>query len=156
MRAHHVLFDWGDTLMVDLPDQTGAMCDWPKVEAVPGALDCLRRLHTKVVCHIATNARDSDPQQVRQALERVGLSAYIDTIFCYKTLGYDKANPAFYKAIIEALQVNPWQITMVGDSLSKDIYPAMAQGLNTIWYNPQQLPCPAAILSVSHLADLVL
>lgn len=156
MSVHHVLFDWGDTLMVDLPNQTGAMCDWPQVKLVPGALDCLCKIHTQAVCHIATNARDSNPQQIRRALERVGLNAYIQTIFCYKTVGYDKANPAFYAFIIKALQVNPWQITMVGDSLTNDIYPAMAQGLNTIWYNPQQLPCPATILSVCHLADVVL
>lgn len=26
------LFDWGDTLMVDFPDQEGKMCNWSKVE----------------------------------------------------------------------------------------------------------------------------
>ena len=156
MSAHHFLFDWGDTLMVDFPNQTGAMCDWPHVKQVPGALDCLRRLRSQAVCHLATNARDSDPQQIRRALLRAGLSAYIDNIFCYHTVGCDKTDPAFYAFIVEALHVLPGQITMVGDSLTKDIYPAMAQGINTIWYNPQQQPCPANVLSVAHLSHIVL
>ncbi|TOF26880.1 hydrolase, partial [Vibrio parahaemolyticus] len=32
------LFDWGDTLMIDFPDQIGKMCDWVNVQAVNGAL----------------------------------------------------------------------------------------------------------------------
>ncbi|TON05786.1 hydrolase, partial [Vibrio parahaemolyticus] len=32
------LFDWGDTLMNDFPDQTGKMCDWENIQAVNGAL----------------------------------------------------------------------------------------------------------------------
>ena len=28
IRTQHFLFDWGDTLMVDIPGQTDPMCDW--------------------------------------------------------------------------------------------------------------------------------
>ena len=32
-----VVWDWGDTLMRDIPGQKGPMVDWPHVEAMPGA-----------------------------------------------------------------------------------------------------------------------
>lgn len=42
------LFDWGDTLMVDLKGFPGKMCEWDTVEAVDGAFDtleCLSKNH---------------------------------------------------------------------------------------------------------------
>ncbi|EHK8978101.1 HAD family hydrolase, partial [Vibrio vulnificus] len=36
------LFDWGDTLMVDFPEQNGKMCEWAIVEAVNGAHEALK------------------------------------------------------------------------------------------------------------------
>ncbi|MEK6212965.1 MAG: HAD family hydrolase, partial [Vibrio fluvialis] len=47
------LFDWGDTLMVDNPSQTGKMCDWPSVEATPQALEALRMLSLHAEIYIA-------------------------------------------------------------------------------------------------------
>jgi FMN phosphatase YigB (HAD superfamily) len=155
MTKPHYLFDWGDTLMVDLPNQTGPMCHWPHIELVPGALACLRRLSQNAVCHLATNARDSTPEQIRSALQRAGLSQYLDSIFCYLTVGHDKTDPAFYAHIVNALDVSPQHITMVGDSLTKDIYPAITQGLNAIWFNPQQLPSPENVVCIPRLAELV-
>ncbi len=36
------LFDWGDTLMINLPNESGHMKDWPKVEEVSGAYEALK------------------------------------------------------------------------------------------------------------------
>jgi putative hydrolase of the HAD superfamily len=155
MTKPHYLFDWGDTLMVDLPNQTGPMCDWPSITVVPGALECLRYLSLNAECHLATNARDSNLAQIRSALQRAGLSQYLTNIFCYRTVGHDKADPAFYTSIINALDVSPQHITMVGDSLAKDIYPALAQGLQAIWFNPQQQIPPKHIMAIHQLVELV-
>ncbi|WP_340678812.1 HAD family hydrolase [Paraglaciecola sp.] len=155
MTKQHYLFDWGDTLMVDLPAQTGPMCDWPKITVVPGAAECLRRLSLHAECHLATNARDSNVAQIRLALQRAGLSQYLNNIFCYRTVGYDKSEPAFYKHIADQLKVGAQHIIMVGDSLTKDIYPALAQGLNAIWYNPQRQIPPEQVESIHQLTELV-
>ena len=155
MSKQHYLFDWGDTLMVDFPNQTGPMCEWPHIEIVPGAVECLRRLSLNATCHLATNARDSNLEQIRLALQRAGLSQYLNNIFCYRTVGYDKSEPAFYKHIVDELKVEAQHIIMVGDSLAKDIYPALAQGLHAIWYNPQQLKPPEHVVAINHLAELI-
>ena len=155
MPKQHYLFDWGDTLMVDLPAQTGPMCEWPHIAVVPGALDCLSHLSVNAECHIATNARDSNVEQIRLALQNAGLNHYISSIFCYCTVGHDKSEPAFYKHIVDKLKVEAQHITMVGDSLTKDIYPALNQGLHAIWYNPQKLPVPEHVVCIHHLAELI-
>jgi hypothetical protein len=63
----HYIFDWGDTLMVDLPGQNGPMCDWPEIEVVAGATECLSALSKFAKCHVATNALNSNESQIRAA-----------------------------------------------------------------------------------------
>ncbi|MDU0353312.1 HAD family hydrolase [Paraglaciecola aquimarina] len=155
MTAKHYLFDWGDTLMVDLPNQTGPMCNWPKVQVVDGALQCLKHLSQHAKCHLATNAEDSTEIQIRQALQRAGLSDYIHHIFCRENLAVGKTDPAYYGKIVRKLAVPATHITMIGDSLERDIIPALQQGLNATFYNPAKVAVGKGILSISRLQQLV-
>ncbi len=41
-----ILFDWGNTLMVDFPEAQGKMCDCEVVEEVAGAREVLAALET--------------------------------------------------------------------------------------------------------------
>jgi putative hydrolase of the HAD superfamily len=150
----HYLFDWGDTLMMDQLDQVGPMCDWPTVKVVAGAQACLARLSQTAQCHIATNAQYSNQQQIRQALKRGGLDHYIKDIYCFENLGMIKTHPEYYKKIITKLGVPAAQIRLVGDSLTRDVYPALAVGIDGIWFNPQQLPVPNKVQAVESLAQL--
>lgn len=134
------LFDWGDTLMIDNPSQTGKMCDWPQVEATPHALETLRRLSQYAVIYVATNAEDSVESEVQKAFFRVGLDDYIQGYFCKQTIGVAKGTPLFYHKIIDQLNAPPATVTMVGDTLENDILPAADAGLQTIWYNPGHKP----------------
>ncbi|MEZ8385620.1 HAD family hydrolase, partial [Vibrio splendidus] len=54
-----VLFDWGNTLMVDFPDAQGKMCDWETVQEVSGARALLTELSKNHQVYVATNAGDS-------------------------------------------------------------------------------------------------
>jgi FMN phosphatase YigB (HAD superfamily) len=154
MATKHYLFDWGNTLMVDLPNQTGPMCEWPEVKAVIGAKDCLARVNQKAQCHLATNAQDSSQEQIRKALQRVGLSEYISHVFCRENLGVDKTNPNYYKKIIDKLNVTSAQVTMLGDSLERDVYPALDHGLNAIWFNPEHQKSDNDIQVIYKLSQL--
>ena len=53
-----VVWDWGDTLMRDIPGQVGPMVDWDYVEAMPGALLAVRSLSVFPIQCVATNAMD--------------------------------------------------------------------------------------------------
>jgi len=158
------LFDWGDTLMVDFPGVPGKMCDWEVLEAVAGAEETLAHLSKSSRVYIATNAAQSNEEEIKRAFERVGLARYIDGYFCKANLGLSKNDAGFYEAIINRLNVNPGQIapsqvapsqvTMVGDSLEKDIIPALKAGLNARWFNPTGKPVEHDIAQIQHLSEL--
>jgi len=136
MRFKHYIFDWGDTLMIDFPDAQGPMYLWEKVVAVPGACETLAALHGVAGCHLATNARDSQEQDIVKALARVGLAEYLDNVFCFANLGCRKPSVEFFSRIVRELGVDAGEIVMVGDSLDTDIAGALAAGLHGIWFNP--------------------
>jgi len=144
--------------MVDNPQFTGPMCDWPELEIIPHALETLRELSTRAICCLATNANDSDEKKIRQALNRVGLEEHLTHVFCSGALGYRKPETAFFLSIVEQLNCPTEQITMVGDSLEKDILGAQACGIKTVWFNPSakesRLTSPS-IQSLHQLLDLL-
>lgn len=150
------LFDWGDTLMVDYPQYSGKMCDWPTVAAVPGAQHTLAFLAKNHKIYVATNAVASTASDIRKAFERVGLAQYISGYFCKANLGIGKGSPEFYLKIAAALAVNPKDLVMVGDTTDKDIIPAVAAGLTAIWFNPAQLPTApdSAFTNITDLRQL--
>jgi FMN phosphatase YigB (HAD superfamily) len=154
MKTKHYLFDWGNTLMVDIPQQTGPMCDWPQIEVVSGAKACLVQLSQKSSCHLATNARDSNETQIRLALQRVDLNDKLIKVFCYANLGMGKDDPNYFKQIVLLLNAQPEEVTVIGDSLENDVYPALSAGLGAIWFNPRRHPIPKNIQSIYHLDEL--
>lgn len=149
------LFDWGDTLMVDNPSQKEKMYLWKDVAAVDGAEETLKALSKHHTIYIATSAQESNEAEIQQAFQRVELDRYINGYFCKSNLGLDKDCPEFYLAIAEELGVQPNELTMVGDILSKDIYPAQDAGLDAIWFNPKSENVPENVVSISTLQELL-
>ena len=127
------LFDWGNTLMIDFPNYDGKMRDWPKVAMVDGAEDLLRRLSRHSQCYVATAAADSSEADIKAAFTRVGLDCYIIGYFCQANTGQKKGSPEFLATILLALNATPSQVSVVGDSLEKDIRPALAAGIRATW-----------------------
>lgn len=149
------LFDWGNTLMVDFPDQDGKMYLWPHVEAVEGAEETLKHLSQSLAIYVATSAQDSTELDVQQAFQRVGLDPYISGYFCKANLGLEKQDPAFYRAIINSIGQQASDVTMVGDSLEKDIYPAKEAGLNTVLFHTQAPALPEGTVHIDCLRQLI-
>ncbi|MEZ8101175.1 HAD family hydrolase [Vibrio bivalvicida] len=153
--SHVYLFDWGDTLMIDFPEQNGKMYLWPHVESVAEAEQTLKQLSQHHTIYVATSAQDSTEAEIQQAFERVGLDPYINGYFCKANLGLEKNSAEFYRAILDSLGDKASETTMVGDSLDKDIFPALEAGLNAIYYNPKQSPLPVDIISIERLSQLL-
>ncbi len=134
------LFDWGDTLMVDFSNARGKMCNWDTVQAVDGAVETLSALSQQGhSLFVATGADDSNVQDIKLAFERVGLSKFISGYFCKSNIGISKGSSEFYQRIVNQLGVKPSEVTMVGDSLEKDVISALDAGLNAVWFNSQVL-----------------
>jgi putative hydrolase of the HAD superfamily len=150
------LFDWGDTLMVDIPGQAGKMCDWKHVEAVAGAKEALAHISRSSRIYVATNAAESTPEDIEQAFERAGLSSFISGYFCRTNLGIAKGTPDFYEAILRRLEVEASAVTMVGDSFDNDISPALEAGLHAIWLTAdgKDRDCPGKVRIIGSLSDI--
>jgi FMN phosphatase YigB (HAD superfamily) len=139
------LFDWGDTLMVDFPDQEGKMCDWSRVAAMRNAYQTLKSIAAKSQIYIATNAADSTESEIQAAFEKVDLAQFISGYFCRANLGLSKGSKAFYFKIAEKLDLQPSSMIMVGDSLERDIVPAIEAGLDVIWFNHKNKASPLSL-----------
>ena len=149
------LFDWGDTLMVDFPNQEGKMSEWPKVEAVIGAQQVLALLSRQAKIYIATGAQDSSVMDIKKAFSRVGLSAYISGYFCENNIGLAKGSPEFLSAILTALDKPATSVALVGDSFKKDIEPAVAVGIHPIWLTKSNIGVvPDTVQIITNLIQL--
>ncbi len=150
-----VVFDWGDTLMRDLPRFEGAMVHWPRVERIPGVKDTLQSLTGRFTLCVASNAGDSDAELMGRALERAGIRHHFDHLWTSRELGAAKPALTFFQAILGELQLEPGECVMVGNDYEKDIVPAKAAGLCTVWLASSPAPrAPAAdavIHSLEHL-----
>ena len=134
-----ILLDWGDTLMRVLPEFNGPMKDWPRVEAVPGAAEMLSALHADWTLALATNAVDSDEEDIRLALQRAGLEPWLDKVYCFKKSGHKKPSPEFFNFILNDLGLAPSQVIMVGDDYEADVLGANAYRIRAIWFNELSL-----------------
>lgn len=153
------LFDWGDTLMVDHsrtdPQRfQGKMADWPRVDLVDGARLVLEQLSIRAELYLATSAADSSEAEIRTEFERQGLDSYLAGYFCRQNLGLGKTSPDYYPSILARLGCDHDDVVMVGDSLTKDVEPALAAGLTVCWLNPQKQKLPAALMAGDRVHQL--
>ena len=128
-----VVWDWGDTLMRDIPGQRGPMVDWPHVEAMPGADLAVRALSTLAVQCVATNAADSDGDAVAAALHRVGLRDRLTHFVTSSEIGVAEPDPEFFAEVARLVGLPPGELLAVGNDYSKDVVPAKATGMVTVW-----------------------
>ncbi len=137
LRYPIVLFDWGDTVMYDDPSNSMPMVEWGTIKVVDGMSDLLAYLHSsgrRII--LATSAAVSDESQIRGALARGRLDHYFSRIYCFKNTGLSKGE-AFYRHILDDLQVPASDALMIGDSFEKDVQFPNLLGMSGIWFNPR-------------------
>ncbi len=137
MQTRYLLVDWGDTLMKVFPDEEGPMKNWDRLEVFPHAISTLCELKQngwQVI--MTTNAMDSEEADIWQALQRVGLEGIVDRIFCFRNLGLQKPDPAFFLEVLSKLGAQASQAVMLGDDFAVDIQGANRVSIPGIWFNP--------------------
>jgi putative hydrolase of the HAD superfamily len=153
----HLIFDWGDTLMVDDPAQDGAMAFWDDVRACEGVAELLPLLSAKYTCAVASNAADSDAGLMKKAFERVGLAEYLACFVTSKELGAKKPTPEFFIKATQASGVNSNNCAMIGNSYTSDICGAKEVGMTTvlITLDPGEYPLADYVVeSFENLAEV--
>jgi len=131
-----MVFDWGNTIMLDNGQFDGKMMGWPKAQAVDGAYQTLKILAEDYKLVLATNAEDSSIQDITKALNKVHLDSFFDQIFTYREISTKKPDPLFYKDLLNQLNQSVDKVVMIGDDYKKDIVAAKLAGWKTIWFNP--------------------
>lgn len=136
MAVRVVIFDWGDTLMRDLPGREGPMAFWPEVELVSGAKEALAGLDPGLVLCVASNAGASDAALMGLALERGGIRGYFTHLFTHRELGAAKPDVRFFTEAARRAGASPEECVMVGNDLERDIRGARRAGMKTVWLAP--------------------
>ena len=137
LRYPNILFDWGDTVMRDYPERTTPMVEWETVEVIEGIADVLAYLRAsgrRIV--LATSAEISNEDQIRGALARGGLDTYFSRIYSYTNTNLPKGE-AFYRHILNDLNVSASETLMVGDGFAKDVKIPNTLGMYAVWFNPR-------------------
>ena len=134
MKTVTVIFDWGNTVMVDhgLP---GPMVEWETVSWIPGSEDALMILSEQYSLCIASNAGESNTQEMIRALKRVGADRYFRYFFTSRDIGYEKPDVRFFTAIFKSMGITPETCIMIGDNYEKDIVSAKISGMRTVFFN---------------------
>lgn len=152
-----IAFDWGNTLMVELPQYSGVMAEWPEVAAVEGAQAALADLANRARLIVASNATDSNAARVRDALQRVGMDTYIQDIFTSHEVQGRKPQRLFFQSIQSSLP-GANSFTLVGDSYTTDMLGAWQAGWLAVWYNPTGAAAPGLLplhdIEIRRIADL--
>ena len=156
MNKKVFLFDWGNTLMKDFPDEKGPMYSWNKVMIMPDTDKMLNELYKTADCYIATNARDSNKEDIIKALRRVHIDHFIKDIFCYKEIGFPKPSKEYFSEVFKRLNTDIENVTMVGDSLENDISGAVKFGFNAVLFDPENKYSGYHGLKISKLTDLLI
>jgi len=150
-----ILFDWGDTLMVDIPGQTGPMHEWDRVEIVPNADGCMRELARRFPLYLATNAKDSSKEDIKKAFALVNLEKYLMDVFCFREIQAMKPSQYFFQYVFKKTNLRAGELVLIGDDLEKDFLGAKKYGINAILFDPRD-EHPEVPDRVADLADIPL
>ena len=66
-----------------------------------------------------------------------------------------KTDFRYYASITEKLNVPPACITMVGDSLERDVQAALKAGLKAVWFNQDSSQTMSEYLTINQLDRLI-
>ncbi|MDH6354910.1 FMN phosphatase YigB (HAD superfamily) [Dysgonomonas sp. PH5-45] len=89
----------------------------------------LQKLHAKYPMVLVSNFYGN----VSAVLKDFGLDRHFDRIIESAVVGVRKPDPAIFALGVEALSLPANEVVVIGDSHTKDIIPATANGCKTIW-----------------------
>ncbi len=103
-----------------------------------GAEELCRELSQTHRLYIITNGT---ARNQHRRMEKSGLNAYFEDIYISEEIGAQKPLSAFFDYVRDHIpNWNAESTLVVGDSLTSDIQGAINYGLDSCWYNPDQLP----------------
>lgn len=134
-------------LGIDDPELAQAMGDRygeerdQALKLFPESLDVLETFFGRYPLALMTNG-PADVQ--RQEIATLGIGHYFDPILIEGEMDKGKPNPEVFQRVLDAWNLRPEEILMVGNSYAHDIRPAVAQGWQTAWIRRPSDVAPSA------------
>lgn len=166
MRLAALLFDLGDTIMVEETEVKDAEGTTLQAELAPGMAEALTAF--RAAGHRLALVADSRPHTPENVLRQHGLYELFETFAISEIVGVSKPHPGIFRAALDALTIpeqDYGRVAMVGNNLERDITGANRLGLISIFYhlNDQRRTQPIApdeaprytVSSAAELCDLI-
>lgn len=116
-----------------------------------GSIDILNYLAVKYQLHIITNGFEEVQQK---KLDKSKIAHFFDKVITSESVGVKKPNAKIFNHALEITNANPETSMMIGDNLEADVLGAQKIGMQTIFFNPQAVPCNESTLSVNNLIEI--
>lgn len=120
-----------DSAFIDWLEREFTRSEAEGAVAIPGMPQLVRSLAGKVRLGVASNTRSH--LLTEQIIARLGLGSLIDPLVTSVSAGFRKPSPHVFNKVLNAWDVDPAEVVMVGDSRRKDVAGAQAQGMKAIW-----------------------
>ncbi|MBR5673730.1 MAG: HAD family hydrolase [Muribaculaceae bacterium] len=109
--------------------EIAAYCDNAARECVEEARTVLEHLHERYPMMLVSNFYGN----IDEVLRVYGIRHLFKGIIESAVVGVRKPNPTLFKLGVDALELEPNEVLVVGDSLHKDIEPAEQLGCHVLW-----------------------
>ncbi len=134
------------------------------VDPYPNAIPTIRELK-KMGLKIAI-LTDAHSTNAKKRVEKIGLSQWLDALFCADITGSSKPSHKTFLFALESLGLQPCETLFVGDSLRRDIVPSKTLGMLTAYaaygdrnndtYKQHETTSPDFILNnISEILDII-
>ena len=110
-------------------DQIAAFCDQAARTCINEARPMLEQLHERYPMMLVSNFYGN----IDEVLRDYGIRHLFKGIIESAVVGVRKPNPTLFRLGVDALELEPSEVLVVGDSLRKDIEPAEQLGCQVLW-----------------------
>lgn len=110
-------------------DSVAEYCDQAARECINEARPMLEMLHDQFPMMLVSNFYGN----IDEVLRAYGIRHLFKGIIESAVVGVRKPNPTLFKLGVDALELDPHEVLVVGDSLRKDIEPAEKLGCHVLW-----------------------
>ena len=110
-------------------DEIASYCDNAARQCINEAMPLLEKLHDHYPMMLVSNFYGN----IDEVLRDYGIRHLFRGIIESAVVGVRKPNPTLFKLGVDALELEPEEVLVVGDSLRKDIEPAEKLGCQVLW-----------------------
>ncbi len=139
-------------------NEIAAHCDKAARSCIDEARPMLEGLHERYPMMLVSNFYGN----IDEVLRDYGIRHLFKGIIESAVVGVRKPNPTLFRLGVDALELEPHEVLVVGDSLRKDIEPAEKLGCHVLWLkgkgwtaDEDQQTHPHTITSVTQVTDWI-